>query len=256
MIALHGWLLAAALTGAHVAPPAWELLGSRRVTFAAERDVIHVGAVEGRFTALKVQVQGGNIDMYDVRITFGDGETWSPATRLVFREGSWSRTLDLPGRARVIRTVEFRYRSQLRRGRATIEVFGLSAPVAPARPAFTAPAGWDHVGTRRVNFAVDHDIVAAGTRGLFRRLLIHVEDGALEMYDVTVTFANGSQFSPRLRLRFDENTRSRVIDLPGAARVIRRIDFKYRSLDRRPAAGPAWTAGPRERAVVHVYGRR
>ena len=102
----------------------WELLGTRRVSFAAERDAIAVGAREGRFNALKIEVVDGDLEMFDIRITFGDGSTWSPNTRLTFLQGSRSRTIDLPGAARIIRRVDFTYRSRLRRGRATVHVFG------------------------------------------------------------------------------------------------------------------------------------
>jgi hypothetical protein len=102
----------------------WELLGTRRVSFRAEKDAIGVTAREGLFTAIKLEVEGGNLEMFNVRITFGDGETFSPETRFVFREGSWSRTIDLPGNARVIRKIEFWYRSEVKRGRATVRVYG------------------------------------------------------------------------------------------------------------------------------------
>ncbi len=126
-------LLAAALILTGCAPHAsagpvpvrgdWELLGTRRVSFAAEKDVI--GAKhQGRFRAIKLEVEGGNLDMYNIRVVFGDGESFSPETRVEFREGSWSRTIDLPGGARVIRRIEFWYRSELRRGRATVRVYG------------------------------------------------------------------------------------------------------------------------------------
>lgn len=103
----------------------WELLGSRRVSFRAEKDAIAVTAREGLFRAIKLEVEGGNLEMYNVRVTFGDGESFSPETRFEFREGSWSRTIDLPGKARVIRKIEFWYRSELKRGRATVRVFGM-----------------------------------------------------------------------------------------------------------------------------------
>jgi hypothetical protein len=116
-------LLALALPAA---PPVdeWELLGTRRVSFAADRDVVEVGAREGVFNALKIEVVDGDLEMFNVRVTFGDGSTWSPDTRLTFVQGSRSRTIDLPGAARVVRRVEFFYRSRLRRGRATIHIFG------------------------------------------------------------------------------------------------------------------------------------
>ena len=101
----------------------WDLLGTRQVSFAAEKDVI--GAKhQGRFRAIKIEVEGGNLEMYNIRVVFGNGGHFSPETRVVFRQGSWSRTIDLPGDARVIRRIEFWYRSELKRGRATVRVYG------------------------------------------------------------------------------------------------------------------------------------
>jgi hypothetical protein len=265
------WSLAAALGGLALAPatarPAdeWELLGSRRVSFAAERDVIEVGVREGLFNAIKIEVAGGHLEMYNIRLTFGNGDTWSPNTRVTFREGSWSRTIDLPGPARVIRKIEFWHRSRLRRGQATVRVFGRSAPAtvtaSPAAPLNPNPspstvpgpvpaaAGWDHLGMRQVDFRVDHDAVVAagqGGGGAFRSIRIDVEGGDLEMFNVKVTFGNGETFSPATRLYFRAGTRSRIIDLPGDARVIRRVDFFYRSV----------LFGSQGRATVHVYGRQ
>ena len=120
-------LLAAILTIIVAATPTqsddWELLGARRVSFAAERDVI--GAKhQGRFRAIKIEVDNGNIDLYNVRVVFGNGDVFSPDTRIEFRDGSRSRTIDLPGEARIIRRIEFRYRSELKRGRAVVKVWG------------------------------------------------------------------------------------------------------------------------------------
>lgn len=239
----------------------WEPLGSRRVSFAVDHDVIEVGAREGTFNAIRIEVEGGALDMYNIVLTFGNGDTWSPNTRVVFRPGSWSRLIDVPGAARFIRKIEFWYRSRLRRGQATVRVFGRSAgalgvvtptrdaaPVETPAPApLTAPAGtWDHVGMRAVDFRVDHDAITAVGEGAFRAIRIDVEGGDLEMFDVKVTFGNGETFSPNTRLYFREGTRSREIDLPGALRIIRRIDFFYRSA----------LFGAPGRAIVHVYGRR
>ncbi len=64
--------------------------------------------------------------MYNVKVTFGDGSSFSPQTRLVFAQGAWSRVIDLPGNARRIRKVEFWYRSRgARTGRARVQLFGI-----------------------------------------------------------------------------------------------------------------------------------
>jgi hypothetical protein len=102
----------------------WELLGTRRVSFTLDHDAIVVGAREGGFTALKLEVDGGDLEMYNIKVTFRNRQAFSPKTRLLFREGSWSRTIDLPGPVRIIRRVDFWYRSKLRRGAATVRLFG------------------------------------------------------------------------------------------------------------------------------------
>jgi hypothetical protein len=102
----------------------WELLGTRRVSFAVDHDAVAVGARSGAFKAIKLEVAGGDLVMYNIKVTFGNGESWSPNTRVNFHQGSWSRTIDLPGPARLIRRVDFWYRSRLHRGNATVRVFG------------------------------------------------------------------------------------------------------------------------------------
>lgn len=240
----------------------WDLLGSRRVSFTLDHDAIVVGAREGAFTAIKIEVAGGNLEMYNIRLTFGNGDTWSPNTRVQFHEGAWSRTIDLPGPARVIRRIDFWYRSRLRRGTATVRVFGQvadsPAPAAPPTVATLVTGGtpalggeWEHLGVRPVDFRVDHDAVLAGRQGAFRAIRLDVEGGNLEMFNIKITFGNGETFSPATRLLFSAGTMSRVIDLPGEARIIRRIDFFYRSL-----GGPLAAGGTATKATVHVYARR
>jgi hypothetical protein len=104
----------------------WELLGTRRVNFTLDHDAIIVPVREGGFTAMKLEVSGGNLEMYNIMVTFGNGQTFSPDTRIQFHQGSWSRTIDLPGPVRILRRVDFWYRSRLRGGRgvATVHLFG------------------------------------------------------------------------------------------------------------------------------------
>jgi hypothetical protein len=242
-----------AATPAPVVAERWEKLGSRVVDFAVDRDVIEVGAVEGRFDAIRLDVEGGNIDLFDLRVEFANGAPFSPATRFEFRQGSLSRTIDLPGEARAIRRIAFLYRSELRLGRATVHLFGRHAPAAaapappPARPepGLRHP-GWERLGTRVVSFGGDHDTISCRGEGRFSALMLEVEDGDLEMFDFVVTFGNGERISPPTRLVFDAGNRTRVVDLPGRDRAIARIDFFYRSM----------RVTPDGRATIHLYGRR
>ena len=119
---LMGLLLACASTPR--AGGRWEQLGRREVDFHVDHDAIDVGRAEGRFRELRFVVRGGAIEMYDVRIVLGDGEVIRPTTRLVFDRGE-ARTIDLPGDRRVVRRVEFTYRSLRGQGRrAVVTLYG------------------------------------------------------------------------------------------------------------------------------------
>ena len=113
---------------------------------------------------------------------------------------------------------------------------------APA-PAWD-PAGWELLGETWVEGKSDADKIQVGAReGRFTKLMVVVEQSDLEMMDMELTFGNGEKMSPPVRQVFREDTRTRAIDLPGNARVIKNITFHYGNL---PGGG---------RARVAVYGK-
>jgi hypothetical protein len=108
-----------------------------------------------------------------------------------------------------------------------------------------AAPNWELLGRQQVDFRNDHDRIEVGRQeGRFKELQVRVEGAPVEMRRMTVTFANNETFSPNLRHRFEKNSKTRNIDLPGDRRTIKSIDFDYASLDRR-----------QDRATVAVYGR-
>ncbi|MEA2700577.1 MAG: hypothetical protein QOI66_4848 [Myxococcales bacterium] len=99
------------------------------------------------------------------------------------------------------------------------------------------PGQWVRLGERWVDGAHDRDVIPVGAReGRYRRIMVVVEHSALEMYDLTVRFGDGTEFSPRTRHVFGADTRSHVIDLPGDRRVISSVEFRYGNL---PGGGRA-----------------
>lgn len=101
----------------------WTRLGEHWVHGGADQDTVLAGGSQGRFRRVRIKVEHSALEMFDVRITFGDGSVFSPPTRLVFGQGSWSREIDLPGEARVIRQVQFRYGNLPGGGRAQVELW-------------------------------------------------------------------------------------------------------------------------------------
>lgn len=109
---------------------------------------------------------------------------------------------------------------------------------------FDANSRWDKLGERWVDGRADRDIIHVGRRdGRFQKIQLVVEHSAVDLYDVVVVFGDGSRFSPNTRLTFAPGSTTRVIDLPGGARVIRHVEFCYGNL---PGGG---------RAQVELWGR-
>jgi hypothetical protein len=124
-----GLLLLSLTAACASAPPAperhgWELLGKRDVDFHVDHDAIDVGKSEGHFRVLRFVVHGGAIEMYEVKVILGDGDSFRVPNRLILDSGE-GRTVDLPGDRRVVRRVEFVYRSLKTAGRpATVSLYG------------------------------------------------------------------------------------------------------------------------------------
>ena len=100
----------------------WEKLGEKAVSKQEERDVIDVKG-STRYTALSFRVEKGDVEIDDIKVTFDNDKTFSPNTKLVFREGERSSKIDLPGDSRAVRHIRFLYRS-LGRKEAVIAVYG------------------------------------------------------------------------------------------------------------------------------------
>ena len=80
---------------------------------------------EGRFRQLQLTVRGAPLEVYDMVVTFGNGEQFKPNLRFHFDERTTSRVIDLPGDRRAIKQVDFLYRTAARReGKALVSVYG------------------------------------------------------------------------------------------------------------------------------------
>ncbi|HEX8112556.1 MAG TPA: hypothetical protein VF516_32725 [Kofleriaceae bacterium] len=207
-------------------PKGWTLLGERTVDGRFDHDRIDVGRYEGRFSKLTIVVENSDLELIDLSIKFEHGPPWHPAVQHFFREGQRTRAIDFPGDERIIKHIDFRYRNLPGGGRARVAVYGLrEAPVWESR-------GWTMLGERTVDGSrEDYDrIEVPRSEGRFRKLTVVVLDGDLEMIDMLVELGHGEPFHPEINAFFRENTRTRVIDLPGEARRIRGIQFRYRNL--------------------------
>jgi hypothetical protein len=103
----------------------WTLLGERLVNDRLDRDVIPVTAAKGDFKSLVIRVKGASVDFKKVVVVYGNGERDEIEMRNTILAGGSSRVIDLKGRDRIIREIEFWYDANTIRGRkAMVRVFG------------------------------------------------------------------------------------------------------------------------------------
>ena len=103
----------------------WELLGSQKVGFIGDKDVIQVGRKDGDFSKIQLRVKGNEVEFLDVKIVYANGQTDDVRIRNKIRAGGETRAIDLKGGDRFIRRVELVYRSRPSfKGQATVELWG------------------------------------------------------------------------------------------------------------------------------------
>lgn len=108
-----------------VKPPRWIKLGERKVNYTVDRDEILVTAAEGRFTALKLRVENGGINLHRMVVHFADGSIKEVELRENIPAGGSSRVIDLPGNRRIIHKVVFVYDTKNFSDRkAVVELWG------------------------------------------------------------------------------------------------------------------------------------
>ncbi len=88
---------------------AWEFLGEAHVDGKIDHDRIKVGRSEGRYRALQLKVDRGDVEFHHVVVHYANGTSEEVQVRQKVRGGGKSRAIDLNGQDRTIQSVEFWY---------------------------------------------------------------------------------------------------------------------------------------------------
>ncbi|MCH2195096.1 DUF2541 family protein [Kordia sp.] len=122
---------------------------------------------------------------------------------------------------------------------------GLSSFKSISTDTFVSKWKWEKLGSKKVNYKLDKDVIRLGKHeGTFKKLKLVVSKGALNMHRMVVHYGNGSKEEIKLRHNFNRRSNSRVIDLDGRNRIIKKITFIYDTKN-----------NSKSRATVHVFGR-
>ncbi len=216
----------------------WVTLGEQRVGFMVDRDVLRLNhnedwfRREGPFSDLRLTAERNDIHIMNVRVVYLNGFAEDYRIDGTVRRGQ-SVNIDLRGDRSYLRQIEFIYRSKLSlKGEARLRVDGRVARRGPPGPGPGPGPQVELLGTQKIGFAVDRDVLRVGRReGRFRRIALRALDNDIEILDMKVFYGRGGppdDIQVRRVLRVGQ--RSEPIDLRGnEPRVIDRIEFVYRA---------------------------
>lgn len=86
---------------------------------------------------------------------------------------------------------------------------------------------WKFIGDKKVNFLIDRDVIHVRGIDSYRQIKLKVTGGPVHILDMDIHFENGDKFDVAIRNRIPKGGESRLIDLPGGSRRIRKIEFLY-----------------------------
>ncbi|MDQ3016420.1 MAG: hypothetical protein M3R25_06860 [Bacteroidota bacterium] len=98
---------------ASISAQAWAFLGASKVHGHADHDEILVTGLKGDFSAIKLMVENEGIQFDRVVVHFANGGKQELVLRDFIAAGGETRVMDLTGRDRIIRAVDFFYKSNV-----------------------------------------------------------------------------------------------------------------------------------------------
>lgn len=104
---------------------------------------------------------------------------------------------------------------------------------------------WEKLGNKVINMIADRDVLQVRAHeGVFTKVKFAVRKAPIHINNIRIVFGNGNDKNIVINRKFAPGTESRVIDLPGNKRMIKKIIFNYKTV---PAG--------RGRAYIAAWGR-
>lgn len=97
-------------------------------------------------------------------------------------------------------------------------------------PAKTVAQDWKFIGDKIASFGVDRDVLPVRGNDAYRQVKVRVTGAPLHIIDMDIYFENGEKMNVPLKSRFRQGQESRVIDLPGGVRQLKKIEFLYETI--------------------------
>jgi hypothetical protein len=246
----------------------WHKIGERTVDFARDRDEIMVIGAD-RFSAIKFIVTDAPIDLIDLEVYYESGDKQNINVRTPVLAGKESRVIDLNGGERSLSKIVFVYKTlaNQKADKANVEVWGLKTNASinssnnkvtgetqtatTGKSTIPSPTvvmsdktGWHNLGSRTVDFSKDRDEILVIGADRFSSIKFTVTGAAIDLQDLEVYYESGDKQDIQVRTPILAGKESRVIDLKGGERSLKKIVFIYKTLPNQKD----------EKASVEVWG--
>ena len=232
----------------------WDELANQRFNVRDDQMEFRLGRRDGRIGQIRLTNEGERVNVREVRIRFGNGETQVTRLGQQLEDRESTRPIDVEGETRFIDRVTVVFDARRRNNNNTMILAGTQRPGREdgrgdggGRP-FRPNPDWVPLGKQSVGFGVDRDVIRVGqnenffrNRG-FDRLHFVAENSEIHMMAIRVVYLNGHEEDVRID-RLIRAGSDLAVDLPGRRSYIREIEMIYRS---RPGYGG--------RAAMSVYG--
>jgi hypothetical protein len=108
------------------------------------------------------------------------------------------------------------------------------------------PKDWVKLGSRVVNMQADHDeIMVTVADGVFTKVRLKIMKAPIHLMNMNIIFGNGTNKNVVFNKKFTAGSFTRVIDLPGNKRIIKKVKLNYKSV---PVG--------KGRAIITLFGKR
>lgn len=235
----------------------WHKISETTVDFKKDRDeVMILGA--NRFAAIQFKVVDAPIDLLNLEIFYESGDIQKIDVNSTVKAPGESRVIDLNGGERNLSKIVFVYKTLPNRkdDKAHVEIWGLktntdekSSSTKPASGQETSlmvsdSKGWHKIGERPVDFVKDHDEFVVIGADRFSAIKFKVTEASIQLINLNVYYESGDMQKILVNSPVIVGTESKVINLNGGERELKKIVFEYKTLANQTA----------QKAIVEVWG--
>jgi len=127
LLGVSAFLAASCMTFGLRSPTGTFLIGMRAVDYKTDHDSVRIGKYDGSFRSIVFKAEKNDIEIFNIVVTYGNGEREMLDTRFVLNAQARSRVIGLNAGPRRIESIDFSYKTigSWRDGRSNVQVYGL-----------------------------------------------------------------------------------------------------------------------------------